>query len=130
MPGIEKLIPHLAEHVVAVESLDRDSYGVGWVAYHYQKIREQLATSEEQASPLTRRTICCQRGDGHHDVRLQLGIARQRHRFSPAPPERRAEPCQETVEMIDRRGGVIVLELGYAVLLAKQDAEHARVAET
>ena len=58
VPSIEKLVPHLAEHVVAVQGLARDAYGVGRIANHYQKIREQLATSEIQRSPILRATIC------------------------------------------------------------------------
>ena len=63
-------------------------------------------------------------------MRLQRFIARQRHCFSYAPPQGRAELRQETAELLHGRNGVIILELGCVALVADEDAEHAPVAVT
>ena len=53
------------------------------------------------------------RDDGASPARQrQCFVARQRQCFPPAPPQRRAEPREETVELLHRRHGVVLLEQG------------------
>jgi hypothetical protein len=128
VPAIEKLAPRLTERVVAAQGLARDARGMRGASNHDEEVWKELPGSEKHCSSFLRGTICCNSCGGRQNVRLQRLIARQRQRFSSAPPQWRAGLRETTAELLGGKRGVVFLELRCATLPAIEDAEHARTA--
>ena len=129
--GVEQLVPDLPEHVVTMQSFDRKAYGMRWVADDNQNIREELARREEDGAPLLRCAICGNAEDFLPDVFLQRLIARQWLWCSASghTAERRAETCQEVIQLLHRRDSVIFFKILRVFLGTVQEAQDACCAE-
>ena len=64
MSNIEQLVPDLPKHIVAMQRLAGNAYGVCWVAGHDEEVWEYVAGRAENCTPLLARAICKYAGHG------------------------------------------------------------------